>query len=96
MSLSDVLLSDAMCEDLRKAMESVPALRTKMSERGTVLQTIVLEALLKPGCYICLANTHLYFHPSASHVRLLHVAAALRHIDRVRLSYSKQVRLPLW
>ena len=90
-TLSETILMDPACSDLRAAIEGVPALLTKLQERSTVLQTTVVESLQWQGRYLCLANTHLYFHPDAGHVRLLQGAASIRHIQAVCQPYHEQV-----
>ncbi|KAK7113661.1 hypothetical protein V1264_012910 [Littorina saxatilis] len=89
-SLTEMMLSDPACSDLRASVEKLPKLQAKMDERSTVLQTMVVESLQQRGKYLCLANTHLYFHPAASHVRLLQGATSVRHIEAVCRPYIQQ------
>ena len=91
-SLTERMLNDSACSDLRAAVEKRPNLLTKMNERSTVLQITVMESILQRGKYICIANTHLYFHPLASHVRLLQGATCVRQIEAVCKPYHQQVR----
>jgi 2',5'-phosphodiesterase len=91
--LTEMMMEDQSCVELRAAVEKVPALQAKLGERSTVLQTVVMESLQKPGHYVCMANTHLYFHPQAGHVRLLQGATSLRHIQLVCQPYQQQVCL---
>lgn len=90
-ALTHMLLTDPACADLQAAVAKVPALLTKLEERSTVLQTVVVESLQQKGRYLCLANTHLYFHPNAGHVRLLQGAVCLRHIQAMCQPYQEQV-----
>ena len=89
--MTDMLLTDPACMDLRAAVVKVPPLLAKLEERSTVLQTMVVESLQQKGRYLCLANTHLYFHPKAGHVRLLQGAVCVRHIQALCQPYQEQV-----
>lgn len=89
--LTDILLNDESCADLRMAVEKVPKLKTKFEVHNTVLQVLVLETMHQPQKLLCVANTHLYFHPYAGHQRLLQAAVSLRHLRNVCQYYVQQV-----
>ncbi|XP_059615325.1 2',5'-phosphodiesterase 12 [Phlebotomus argentipes] len=57
-------------------------LATRVVERSTTLQVVVLESLDNPGEAIIVANTHLYFHPNADHMRLLQFGLAMIFIEK--------------
>ena len=42
---------------------------------STVAQLVVLEPLHEPSAPLCVANTHLFFHPRAAHIRTMCTAA---------------------
>ena len=56
-------------------------------------QLTVLESLEKEGCFLCAANIHLYFHPTAKSIRLLQTAVSLRQLESVIKMYKDQVCL---
>uniref|UniRef100_A0A3B5AHJ5 Phosphodiesterase 12 n=1 Tax=Stegastes partitus TaxID=144197 RepID=A0A3B5AHJ5_9TELE len=47
------------------------------------LQVSVLEDVNTPGRKVCVANTHLYWHPKGGNVRLVQMGVALQHLRRV-------------
>ncbi len=51
-----------------------------MLNKHTILQVTFTECVQKPGHYLCIANTHLYFHPLGNIIRLLQVEVILRAI----------------
>ena len=62
--------------------------------KHTILLIAFLRCLEKPDHYLCIANTHLYFHPLADHIRLIQVEISLRVIkscvDKFRQTVAQQ------
>ena len=56
-----------------------------------VLQVLALESVDVPGRVLLLANTHLYFHPDAGHIRMIQIITAMRFIEKLMQLYKKQV-----
>ncbi len=54
----------------------------------SLLQVAVLEHVDQPTEKLCVANTHLYFHPRAAHIRLVQSAIVIRHLEELRKSYK--------
>lgn len=78
--------------DIVNKIKTNERLYTRITERNTTLQTVVLEVLdSKSKRLIYVANTHLYFHPDADHIRLMQSALFLSHIqwDITQLRQSK-------
>ncbi|XP_029456791.1 2',5'-phosphodiesterase 12 [Rhinatrema bivittatum] len=80
---SEALLTDYLHKDLLEKLCSYPAVKEKVLQRSSVLQVSVLESAKDPSRKICVANTHLYFHPKGANVRLTQIAIALSHIKHV-------------
>uniref|UniRef100_A0A672GKZ8 2',5'-phosphodiesterase 12 n=1 Tax=Salarias fasciatus TaxID=181472 RepID=A0A672GKZ8_SALFA len=81
--LSEALTSDPAHSELLQKVSANDALKDKIVQRSTSLQVSVLEDLNKPGRKLCVANTHLYWHPKGGNVRLVQMGVALRHLGRV-------------
>ncbi|XP_069025680.1 2',5'-phosphodiesterase 12 [Embiotoca jacksoni] len=81
--LSEALTSDPVHSELLERVSAHAALKEKILQRSTSLQVSVLEDLNKPGRKVCVANTHLYWHPKAGNVRLIQMGVALRHLSHV-------------
>ncbi|XP_038135593.1 2',5'-phosphodiesterase 12 isoform X2 [Cyprinodon tularosa] len=71
LSRHDIMLSEALASDPAHSelLEKVSAngdLKDKILQRSTSLQVSLLEDLGKPGRKVCVANTHLYWHPKGN------------------------------
>lgn len=66
------------------AISTNAQLAERIRERTTVVQVTVLQSRADPERILCVANTHLYFHPDSDHIRLLQFAAAFRYLQSVR------------
>ncbi|XP_035518581.1 2',5'-phosphodiesterase 12 [Morone saxatilis] len=88
LSRHDIMLSEALTSDpihsaLLEKVSANSALKDKILLRSTALQVSVLEDLNKPGRKVCVANTHLYWHPKGGNVRLVQMGVALQHLSHV-------------
>ncbi|XP_041747734.1 2',5'-phosphodiesterase 12 [Coregonus clupeaformis] len=81
--LSGALTSDPIHEELLDRVSSNPALKEKVVQRSTTLQVSVLQCLNDPSKKICVANTHLYWHPKGGNVRLVQMSVALKQLQQV-------------
>lgn len=59
------------------------ALTKRLTDRSTALQVTLFRVKDKANRLLLVANTHLYFHPDADHVRLLQAGLAMCHVERV-------------
>ncbi|XP_077428937.1 2',5'-phosphodiesterase 12 [Vanacampus margaritifer] len=82
-TLSEALTSDPVHAELLESVSANDALKDKIVKRSTALQVSVLEDLHQAGRKVCVANTHLYWHPQGGNVRLVQMAVALRHLSLV-------------
>ncbi|XP_018411772.1 PREDICTED: 2',5'-phosphodiesterase 12 [Nanorana parkeri] len=87
-SQHDVLIGEALTEDplhrpLLEQLSRYSAAKEKVLQRSSALQVTVLESTKDPSKKICLANTHLYFHPNGGNIRLIQMAVALAHVRHV-------------
>ncbi|GAB1598717.1 2',5'-phosphodiesterase 12-like [Argonauta hians] len=81
--LSGTIESDSRFNDILKLLECNEQLMHKVLQKQTIQQVSILESLAKPGQLLCVANTHLYFYPSANNVRLIQIAVCMRHLEHV-------------
>ncbi|XP_077387034.1 2',5'-phosphodiesterase 12 isoform X2 [Festucalex cinctus] len=82
-TLSEALTSDPAHARLLEGVSANRALRDETAKRSTALQVSVLEDLQRAGRKVCVANTHLYWHPQGGNVRLVQMGVALRHLSLV-------------
>ena len=62
-------------------LRALPNIREALGKLGTVASLLRLEPVLGDLCPLCVANTHLYFHPGASSIRTLQAYAILKEAD---------------
>ncbi|NXE51227.1 PDE12 phosphodiesterase, partial [Casuarius casuarius] len=82
-AFSEALLSDPLHEELRARLAAYPLVQEKVLQRSSVLQVSVLQSATDPSRKICVANTHLYWHPKGGNIRLIQIAIALSHIKHI-------------
>ncbi|KAL2091656.1 hypothetical protein ACEWY4_013919 [Coilia grayii] len=88
LSQHDVILSEALKNDsvhlpLLDSLSKNLTLSEKVTQRSTTLQVTVFQPLGDASKPICVANTHLYWHPKGGNIRLIQIAIALRHLKQV-------------
>ncbi|MEQ2158205.1 hypothetical protein GOODEAATRI_009860 [Goodea atripinnis] len=79
--LSEALMSDPLHSELLEKVSENRDLKDKILQRSTSLQVTVLEDLMKPGRKVCVANTHLYWHPKGVVQLLGETAVPQQHAD---------------
>eukprot|EP01031_Cornospumella_fuschlensis_P036357 gene36357-44104_t len=65
---------------------------------GTVAQLAVVQSTTNPLDIFILANTHLFYHPLASYIRLMQAKTLLFHVERIKqeiLQYADHHAIPL-
>ncbi|KAH8281902.1 hypothetical protein KR054_003969 [Drosophila jambulina] len=67
-------------------------LATRICDRSTTLQTCLLK-IKDTNRYILVANTHLYFHPDADHIRLLQMAFSIIYVEHLLHEAIKDLKL---
>ncbi|KAL4655817.1 2',5'-phosphodiesterase 12 [Arapaima gigas] len=82
-TLSEALTSEPRHAELLRKLSTNEALKEKVVQRSTALQVTVFQSVKEPLKKLCVANTHLYWHPKGSHVRLIQMAVALQHLHWV-------------
>ncbi|XP_054832025.1 2',5'-phosphodiesterase 12 [Eublepharis macularius] len=82
-ALNQALLEDPLHGELRDRLAPYPQVQEKVQQRSSALQVSVLQCRSDPSRKICVANTHLYWHPKGGNIRLIQAAVALSHIRHV-------------
>ncbi|XP_044307180.1 2',5'-phosphodiesterase 12 [Varanus komodoensis] len=82
-ALNQALLEDPLHEELRDKLALYPQVQEKVLQRSSVLQVSILQSTNDSSRKICVANTHLYWHPKGGNIRLIQAAIALSHIRHV-------------
>lgn len=88
--LAEHINKDPLYADLWEKVEQNPQLCERILQRTTAVQTVTLESK-EHNEIILIANTHLYFHPDADHIRLLQSGFIMKHIQHVYDGLQKQV-----
>lgn len=79
--------------DIWREIENNKKLSDRICERSTAVQVTVLKSV-DNGNYLLVANTHLYFHPDADHIRLLQIGLAMKYVQYVYEKTTKEVKEP--
>ncbi|NWU96212.1 PDE12 phosphodiesterase, partial [Upupa epops] len=82
-AFSEALLSNPLHKELSDKLARYPLVQEKVLQRSSVLQVSVLQSTTDVSRKICVANTHLYWHPKGGNIRLIQIAVALSHIKHV-------------
>ena len=80
---NDLLTRDPSLEDISRIVDAQAPLKEKMNMLKTVYLVTVLEDVTQPNRALVVANTHLYFHPPAAHIRLIQMEVLLRQLKRI-------------
>lgn len=88
--IMEAIQTDPRFEDILQLLKSNEELQQRTLNRQTALQLIVLESLEKSGYFLCAANIHLYFHPTAKSIRLLQTAVCMKQIESLMKMYKDQ------
>ncbi|KYO29761.1 2',5'-phosphodiesterase 12 [Alligator mississippiensis] len=83
LTFSQALQEDPLHQELQDKLATYPMVQEKVLQRSTVLQVSVLQSTNEPSRKICVANTHLYWHPKGGNIRLIQAAVALSHIRHI-------------
>ncbi|XP_070507871.1 2',5'-phosphodiesterase 12 [Chironomus tepperi] len=73
MNIGDTVKTHPACQELFSKLQYNEQLVTRFTDLATTLQIVLLKLKEFPNKYIVVANTHLYFHPDADHIRLLQI-----------------------
>lgn len=68
--------------DIWEKVSQNEKLKERILHRSTTIQTITLNSLDNNNILL-VANTHLYFHPNADHIRLLQGGFCIRYIQHL-------------
>ncbi|XP_050996531.1 2',5'-phosphodiesterase 12 [Acomys russatus] len=82
-SFQEALESDPLHKELLEKLALNPQALEKVLQRSSVLQISVLQSTKDSSKKICVANTHLYWHPKGGYIRLIQMAISLAHIRHV-------------
>ncbi|XP_056632626.1 2',5'-phosphodiesterase 12 isoform X1 [Diorhabda sublineata] len=93
---SEHISKDPIFSDIWEQIAKNENLAKRILDRSTTMQVNVLDVSNREEMLV-VANTHLYFHPDADHIRLLHGGLAIRYlehfINNLKEKTSKRVSL---
>lgn len=68
---------------LYNKIKSNKPLLERIIDRSTAVQLTTFRPLNKPDHLLLVANTHLYFHPDADHIRLLQIGFCMLYVQHI-------------
>lgn len=75
-------MEDQSCSELYSALLKAPTVIHDLQQMHSILQLTLLQNIACPSRYIYVANTHLYFHPAADHIRLIQVITCTKALQK--------------
>ena len=88
-SLAQFLSEEAECSDLHLSLQLDETLLKGVLRIPTIVQMVLLR-VREEEKYVLVANTHLYFHPAADHIRLIQAIVAVRAVTKM-LQQSREL-----
>lgn len=88
MILSSALETESALSDILTKVNQNPRLKDRLMSLPTAFQAVLLQPVEVQGRLLLVANTHLYYHPDADHIRLLQAYMCIRIIEQLRSEYS--------
>lgn len=79
-------------EDLWIKIKDNEPLVKRITERSTAVQVTAIKAI-DSNRIVIIANTHLYFHPDADHIRLLQIGFSLRYVESVYEEIKQELNI---
>ena len=68
-----------------------PLILNNLLKRHNILQVAFLKVKEYPGHYLCVANTHLFYHPMGDHIRLLQVEICIKFLESAMEKFRQKV-----
>lgn len=97
LNIGETIKTHPACNELFQKLQYNEQLITRLTDRSTTLQIVLLKSKDFPEKYFLIANTHLYFHPDADHIRLLQISFSMLLIDdymkKFKEKYSSNLSL---
>lgn len=90
--LSEEIERNCIFKDIWKQIKRVPNVSKRFLQQTTSLQLTTLK-VQDSNNIILVANTHLYYHSEADHIRLIQLMMAVTYIKHRMSSISTQVSL---
>lgn len=91
-NLNEEMAKQSYFEPLYEKIKSNEKLCERMSALSTALQVTVLKSKAN-GQYLIVANTHLYFHPDADHIRVLQIGFFMLYVKHIYQSTIAELNL---
>lgn len=91
-NLSEHLKEQPYFSELFAKIADNEKLCERMLSLSTAIQVTVLKSL-REDKYLIVANTHLYFHPDADHIRVLQIAFFMLYVQHVHQKTKEELDL---
>ncbi|KAG5683242.1 hypothetical protein PVAND_012535 [Polypedilum vanderplanki] len=77
LNIGETMKTHDACQELFQKLQYNEKLVARITDLSTTLQIVLLRSKEFPNKFILVANTHLYFHPDADHIRLLQIGFSM-------------------
>ena len=87
-SLSQFLQEDEGCKDLLEELKKAPTVLNNVLKKHTIMQVTLLKSHAHQDRFILVGNTHLCYHPTEDHIRLLQSIICVRAIEKLLCDFK--------
>lgn len=96
MVLSETVKTEEYLKPIWDKIKNNRPLTERLLNRSTISSATYLESLDNPNEVLIVANTHLYFHPDADHIRLLQGGIIIYWLMDIRKKIMSKVYIVLY
>lgn len=89
LNLGQTVNSHPATKELWQKLQSNEKLTERLTDLATTLQVLVLRSKEFPKRIVTVANTHLYFHPDADHIRLLQIGISMMLVQNIIAKFKE-------
>ena len=82
-SLGQFLEKDTECQDLFVELGKAPTVLKKVLKKHTILQLTILKSKSHQNRFVLVGNTHLCYHATEGHIRLIQCIVSMRAFKQV-------------
>lgn len=80
-------------QELWSKIKTNEKLVDRIVDRSTTLQVVILRSKDVANKFVVIANTHLFFHPDADHIRLLQIGFSVIYVQNLIENFKKERNL---
>ncbi|XP_023221224.1 2',5'-phosphodiesterase 12-like [Centruroides sculpturatus] len=88
--IRNILCNEPIFGEIYKKLAENKSFIERFQARNSILQTVLLESIEKPGKRLLVGNTHLYFHLDADHIRLVQATICFKYLEHLLKKHAEE------